>query len=151
MIIVQDTREQTPLRFSDAVEVEVATVNLGDYTIKGLEDQIAIERKTLSDLLGSLTNGRDRFRRELRALRAMRFAAIVIEADWPTILAGDYRSRMHPNAVIGSLMSFVTGYGLQVIMAHDHATAAVLVEKILTLYAKEIERDFKLLTKGGET
>jgi ERCC4-type nuclease len=88
--IVIDTREKAPFSFSDAVRTEVKTLAVGDYSIAGLENQIVCERKSLSDLLSSLTHGRERFQRELKQLRAFRFACIIIEADWETLLKGDF-------------------------------------------------------------
>ncbi len=105
-IIICDTREQDPLVFSDAVIVESRALHVGDYSIAGLETDVVIERKSLSDLLGSITSGRERFEKELRQLRGYRFAAILIESNWPTILSGiwDCPSSVSPNVVLGSLM-----------------------------------------------
>ncbi len=64
MTIVQDTREQKPLTFPEA-KVRVATLHTGDYSLDRFEDRITIKRKSLSDLLGSLGNDRDRFMREV--------------------------------------------------------------------------------------
>ena len=44
--IIQDTREQKPWDFSFyGYDTEVSTLKTGDYTIKGMEDKIVIERK----------------------------------------------------------------------------------------------------------
>ena len=75
MIVVIDSREQHPLSFSSAVQTEVAALPIGDYSIKGLEDDVVIERKSLGDLLGSITHERERFGKELRKMRAARFAS----------------------------------------------------------------------------
>ncbi|NQU42138.1 ERCC4 domain-containing protein, partial [bacterium] len=145
---IQDSREQAPLQFSPEVTVRVEALTVGDYSLPGLEYEIVIERKSLSDLLGSITHDRDRFNRELRQMRGFRFAAIVVEASWSDILQGNYRSRTHPNSVIGSLMSFSIKYGVQVVLAENHATAAVLTERMLRLYRERILRDHRALTKA---
>ncbi len=147
LIIIVDTREQRPFHFSDLIEVRRAALPVGDYSLPGLEDQVVIERKSLSDLLGSITSGRERFVKELRQLRAFRFAALVIEARWPDILSGMYGclSQVHPNSVIGSLMSFAAKYNVIPILADDHDTAARLTERLLILYASMIRRDCKAL------
>lgn len=152
MTIIQDSREQRPWCFSSNVQTVVAALPVGDYSIHGLEDQVIIERKSISDLLGSITSGRERFIRELRQLRAFRFAAIVVEARWPDIMSGMYAgtpSRVNPNAVIGSLMSFAVKYGVVPILADDHQTAAALVERLLGTYARMIEKDHKALAGAG--
>lgn len=63
MRIIVDTREQCPLDFRrwPDVAVEVAGLPSGDYALKGLETLAACERKSIDDLVGSLSAGRDRF------------------------------------------------------------------------------------------
>lgn len=99
--VIVDTREQHPFSFTgfkaDAdkqyrplvIPIEQAGLPTGDYSLKGFEDRAAIERKGLSDAFSTFTPPRDRFERELERLNAMEFAAVVIEASWPTI-------RYHP-------------------------------------------------------
>lgn len=60
MTIIIDTREQLPL-FKGKRE----TLNVGDYTTKKLKGKFHIERKSLSDLYGTLTKGNTRFKYEL--------------------------------------------------------------------------------------
>jgi DNA excision repair protein ERCC-4 len=143
VIIIQDTREQNPLQFSHNTEVVCRKLDQGDYSVAGLENEITIERKSLSDLLGSITTGRERFARELERMAGYKFAALLVESDWRTIITGqwDCPSKVHPNSVLGSLISFQVKYGVVPIMAHNHAMAAVICERILTLYASKIERD----------
>lgn len=64
MKIVIDSREQCPFTFGgyDCGVVRGALAT-GDYSLAHLEHQIAIERKSLDDLLGCLTSGRERFAR----------------------------------------------------------------------------------------
>lgn len=92
--VVIDTREQLPWQFDGlytdmsarggrrplVVEKAVATLRQGDYSIRGFENQVAIERKSLPDLFGTLGRGRDRFARELERLAALDRAAVVIES-----------------------------------------------------------------------
>jgi len=59
MKILIDTREQQPYDFD--TPFEMGTIPIGDYSIRGLENHIAIERKELNDLISCLTTGRERF------------------------------------------------------------------------------------------
>lgn len=145
MIVIIDSREQTPFRFSENIQTETAALSVGDYSIKGLEDQITIERKSLSDLLGSITGGRERFTKELRQLRAFRFAALVIESDWMRIVTGAYPQDVSVNAIIGSLMAFSIKYGVVPIMAGDHHAGGLLTERLLLNFARIVESDHKKL------
>ena len=57
--IITDTREQTPLLFTNLVTV-LGTLTSGDYAPRGLEHIAAIERKSAADLVSSVTHDRDR-------------------------------------------------------------------------------------------
>ena len=60
-----DTREQKALDFSRFegwfAGVEKKALQLGDYSIAGLEDMCVVERKDLADLVHSLTTERSVF------------------------------------------------------------------------------------------
>ncbi len=143
--IVIDTREQKPLEFSKCIHTITATLPVGDYSLLGLEDQVVIERKSLGDLLGSITHGRDRFVRELRQLRAFRFAALLVEADWDDIENKHYSQKVHPNSVYGSLVTFCVKYEVLPILGGDHVTSSRICERLLLNYARLVERDYKML------
>lgn len=68
MKIIIDTREQAPFAFRhermDAT-TEPGTLAVGDYSLAGLEDRVAVERKSLPDLVMCLGRERERFEREL--------------------------------------------------------------------------------------
>lgn len=108
-VIIVDTREQTPLRFPGYQTVR-ATLHQGDYSIAGHEADFAVERKSLKDLLGTLTYGRRRFEAELDRLRSYAFRRVLVEAPfsavftdrpdyWPLSLALS-RSIKHSIAVL---------------------------------------------------
>ena len=60
--IVIDSREQAPLKFT-RLEAVTGTLYSGDYSIRGLEDQFAVERKSIDDLANCcLSSNRGRFR-----------------------------------------------------------------------------------------
>ena len=79
MKIIVDSREQLSYHFqTPSIRGTLAT---GDYSIAGLEDLIAIERKTLDDLIGCLCNGRERFERELYRGKSLDYFAVIIETS----------------------------------------------------------------------
>jgi DNA excision repair protein ERCC-4 len=64
MRIVVDSREQAPFLFEGyGAEVAQGTLTAGDYSLAGLESLVAVERKSLSDLVACLGRERDRFER----------------------------------------------------------------------------------------
>lgn len=75
--IIIDTREQTPWSFPPEIPVEVGTLKTGDYALAG-DDAFAVERKSGSDFLGTISTGWGRFCRELNRMDAAGFPAKVI-------------------------------------------------------------------------
>lgn len=120
--VVIDTREQRPFEFagltSDArhgrrplvVPTTVGTLGQGDYSLVGLSDTVAVERKSHADLVGTLSQGRERFERELERLAGLLWAAVVVEADWAQVLAGHDRSRLNPKTVHRSVIAWQQRY-----------------------------------------
>lgn len=134
MIITIDTREQRPFCFefeNVSFKTRSATLDTGDYSALFFEHLIAIERKSLQDLIQSMTKDRSRFVREMQRLKAYPVKAIIVEASWNQIKMKQYRSRTHPNSVIGSLTSWIANYGIPVIMAENSRMAAELCAKII--------------------
>lgn len=117
--IIIDTREQVPFTFDNA-SVEVGTLSSGDYSIKNLEDSIALERKSLSDLCSCICGERERFKRELKRLRSYRCRAVIIEATMEAIYKGKYRSKVTPQSVLGSCASWQTYYETPFVFAGDY-------------------------------
>ena len=78
MIIKIDSREQKPYKFENS---EVGTIPTADYSVCGLENHIAIERKELNDLISCLSSGRERFEKELFKSNSLDYFALVIEAS----------------------------------------------------------------------
>jgi DNA excision repair protein ERCC-4 len=114
MVVIRDTREQNGYDFAcitPSPEVKVATLATGDYSLEGLEDRITIERKSLSDAFGTFGQGRGRFERELERMSVMQYAAVVIEADWDTIVRRPpARSRLLPKTVVASINAWSQRY-----------------------------------------
>lgn len=146
--VLIDTREQLPLRIT-AYPTQEATLPVGDYGIEGFSDwgnpQFIAERKSLSDLIGSLTFERERFMRECQKLRQFRFAALIIEAERRSIEAGLYRSEATPASILGSLAALEVRTGLHVIYSGDAAGAAVDLERLVRVFCHGIEKDFARL------
>jgi ERCC4-type nuclease len=107
------------------VETMTGTLISGDYSLTGFENLVAIERKSLDDLIGCITGtDRERFKRELLRLRSYKCKAVIIESDLNTILVGGYHSRVNPESVLGSLTSWQTRYSIPFIFAGSATGAA---------------------------
>src|SRR5260370_22642077 len=94
--IVVDTREQAPLPFA-RLKTQAGTLATGDYSVAGVESLFAVERKSISDLVGCcMGQNRDRFERELHRLRGFRFRRLLIIGTEAQIQEGKYCSSIKP-------------------------------------------------------
>ena len=140
-IILIDTREQTPLKFWPGDIVERATLATGDYSLKGLESFISIERKSIGDLFGTVGAGRERFEREIVRASKLWYFGIVIEATLDQVLLGAPHSQMNPRSVVPSLHCWELRYPcVHVHYAGSRTNAAALVRKLLYKAAEYVER-----------
>ena len=86
--IVCDSREQNPFQFQGyPAVVNAGTLASGDYSLHGFENRIAIERKSMPDLIACLSTERERFQRELQRLKAVDAACVIIESPAADLLA----------------------------------------------------------------
>ena len=134
--IIFDTREQRPWPIPGAIRKGLKT---GDYSVEGYEDSICLERKSLNDLVGSMTKGRARFLREVRRMRDYRFKCIVVEATVREVMEGQYFSRTNPNSILGSVVSLCIRHNVQVHFAGDRQMAQVFSERWLKKAAQYSE------------
>ncbi len=128
LVVAIDTREQKPYRFPRSRR---QTLRTGDYSLCGLEDRVAVERKRLEELFTITGRDRERFERELERMAELEYAAIVIEAGLPQILRGAAFSHVSPKAVVGSLVSWSIRYRAHVFFAGDRRHANALTRRLL--------------------
>lgn len=145
LIILVDGREQLPYTFAGyECQVEASPLDAGDYSVKGFTDRVAVERKSLDDLVGSIIGERRaRFERELARARRYELFAVVVEADLKDVTAGGYRSEMKPHAVMQSLITFQVRFGTPFIWAGNRASAEYMVYWLFAKYLREIEQRYK--------
>jgi ERCC4-type nuclease len=106
--LIVDTREQDTL-FDDIPWVINQSLKTGDYSVKGFEKYITIERKNLSDLYGSLGIDRVRFMKVVERMKGYPWKGLVIEGTEDQVLAPQEYSDMSPNSVYHSLCSMELG------------------------------------------
>jgi len=138
-----DSREKLPLDLAP-LAVEVGTLATGDYSVKGLVDVVAIERKNMSDLLGCIGGERERFDKEVQRLLGYPCRAIVIESTWGDMEAGGWRSKVTPAAAVGSLLGWIAA-GVPVVMCGDHVRAGRYVSRLLFTAARRRWREARAL------
>jgi len=118
-VLLVDTREKASYDFTRFrrwfAGIQRRPLRVGDYSIEGLEDRIAVERKSVEDLFNSCSplSSREAFVRACARLGKLDFAALVIEGSLEEILEGMTCSGMHPNAVLGTLEALAVRWGIQ--------------------------------------
>lgn len=135
-VIVIDTREQKNKHIIDYLDKrKIKWVNMkldsGDYSIMlpnnkqvqfpelYLNNFIVIERKkTLDELVGNLTNGRDRFFREFQRFNG-KMVIMVEENSYKDVLTHNYRSQMNEVALNSSIMKISSEFGIETIWLND--------------------------------
>ena len=143
MRIVVDSREQLPYELQTPTETRALPV--GDYSLIGGEHLIAIERKTIDDLIGCLTSDRERFERELYRGKSLDYFCLVVEASLSDLVNGNYRSQMNPKSAIQSLLAFSVRYRLPVFFCESREYGQRVTESLLLKYARELEEKVKLI------
>lgn len=137
--IVIDTREQQPWAFNAETPVSRHALPAGDYSLRGYETAISIERKSKEDFVSTVIKARRRFHSELALLQAYVAPIIVVECTYSEILQGQYRCSAHPNAVAGATLSIIVDYGIQVFFAGDRQCAARFALDYLTRWHGQID------------
>ena len=130
--IIIDTREQEGYSFDPRLAATVRrALPAGDYSVAGLEAAVAVERKTLDDLVSTVIHSRERFRNELRKLAGYRAACVVVEAGLMDVLSRRYRGNAHPNAVLGSALSIILDFRVPVFFCSNRQAACQFVQAYL--------------------
>lgn len=129
---IVDSREQEPLHFDPVrVEVETRALPAGDYSLAGYEHRVAVERKSMNDFVGTVTHARRRFAAELRRLKELEFACVVVEANVGDVFARKYRSGAHPASVFAAFVSIVVDYRVPVFFCSDRQIGCAFVQEYL--------------------
>lgn len=148
--IVVDSREQCPFRFEgfNAV-VTVGALEAGDYSLAGFERRVAIERKSIQDLVGCLTGERPRFERELQRLKAMDAAAVVVEQPQSVLRLGHYRSAMNAESAWQSVIALSMRFRVPFWFCDSRADAEAVTFNFLRHYARDRWRELTALNPAA--
>lgn len=135
--ITIDSREQTPLSFARLPSIR-GTLQSGDYSVVGMHEQFAVERKSIADLVGCcMGDSRERFERELHRLRGFQFSRLLIVGTRQEIEAGAYRSNIKPQSVLASLATWEVRYSVPVVFEPDPTAAGRRVESWAYYFTRE--------------
>jgi len=143
--VIIDYREKNSLVIRElerlGLETEIKTLKVADYLV----NNIAIERKTISDFISSMIN--KRLRRQLEELNQYKNRLLIIEGIEEQDLYPEGIS-IHPNAIRGFLLSIILKYKIPIIFSKNYEDTA----KFIYLLAKRKEKESSLnVTKKSLT
>lgn len=160
--VLRDTREQDTARARKRYEaivvpVDKATLSYGDYTYNAklpsgawihdtsatISPAAVVERKMdIDEVAQCLTRSRPRFVREFERARAAgaRVYLIIENGSWEHIISGQYRTRVHPNALLGSLVAFIVRYNAGVIFCKEESSGRLIREVLYRDLKERLER-----------
>lgn len=126
-MLIVDTREQTPLVFEHLKSKE-GTLMTGDYSVIFLQEEFAVERKSMMDLVGSLTRERARFMREMHRMRGFRSRYLLIVGTMQELYTIFEQRNVTMRMIQNSLSAIQERYGVQVCRVDSPAKGALKVE-----------------------
>jgi ERCC4-type nuclease len=135
--ILQDTREQTPLKFHSPFITSVAKKKLdfGDYGAKfkdGTIPNIFFERKTIGDLYGTMGKGYPRFKKEIeRSQMAKATLFIIVDGTLTEVGKGYKHSKIYGKSMKYKLFTLWVKHGIQTIFT---ANSKEMAEYITQFY-----------------
>ena len=142
MKIIIDSRERCPLVFKcDWISRKLHVGDYGASFKDGHIHEVVFERKSISDLFGTLTFGYDRFRREItRAEKAKTRLIIAVEGSKEKVLKGHTFSKREPSSIITQLETIERKYGVQTLFLGNRPAMA---NHIHDVFFVEYERYIK--------
>lgn len=144
---IVDSREQSVLPIKN---FQVQCLNYGDYTIKD-NDSIYIERKSLSDAISTLSQGYERFNKEIeRCKKDNNYLIILIEEKYSNLQSFEYMPHIHSKCdwifISHRIRELLQNYPLNIqFLAVDGRKEAVrIIEKIFKLkdYIKQLDLQY---------
>jgi hypothetical protein len=118
--VIKDTREQDGWFFSPydrCSGMEVSTMKTGDYTIKGYEDLVCVERKgSVTEIATNLGKKKKTFQAEMERMKAFDFRFILLEfsasdvLDYPLSLLSEQEKLLYDYYCIKDVRSFFQLY-----------------------------------------
>jgi len=143
-----DSREQRP-QLHVSIPWVVCALPAGDYAALGYESEIAVERKSLADLFGSVTRDNARFQRELEKLAKYTFAAVVIEGSQRDLMRGVRYSQIPGGRVLSTCATLEAKHGVPFHFATDRAGATLWTFELLEAAWRRAEDQKRLSAKAA--
>jgi hypothetical protein len=153
-LIYIDSREQNPLRIND-FPTEVKGLKFGDYCLndKKKTRNTYIERKSVPDLIGTLSSGLERFKNEInRAAEQKAYMVILVERNLSDCLAFNrlkhvYKknTRVTPDFIFHNVRDLIQEFShIQFLFVNGRGECVRIVKKLLLSGALKERYDLQL-------
>ena len=143
--IIVDTRETKPFEFKKHKTID-RKLDFGDYAVNGKENEIAVERKSLPDLIGSFVSGFDRVEREFkRAKDKNAYLIVVCEESLATAMSFNHipyirrYTKVRPEVMFHNIRQLIQKYNFQFVFCDGVKRATDVTERIF-LYDGDIRK-----------
>jgi ERCC4-type nuclease len=143
-VLVIDTREQAGLyrRPPKGLVVVRDTLPAGDYSVRGFETEVVIERKSVMDLYNSMFGDWVRELKKLEKIKEYHRKWLVVDGSEDEVLRWQEYSQVHPNSMRGRLCAIDVRLGIPIHYAATRQDAERFVLDRLIRYYKD-KRDNK--------
>jgi len=138
--IIIDYREKNSLIVSELIhlglKIEFKNLKVADYLV----NDIAIERKTVSDFISSMINRR--LLKQLEELQQYKNKLLIIEGTDEQELYTDSEEKIgvHPNSIRGFLLSILIKHKIPIIFTKDYEDSA----KFISILSKRKHKELSL-------
>ena len=153
MRIFQDTRERYPLRFDCPMEIQ--KLACGDYRpCNDFFCNLFIERKSLPDLVGTVTQGLERFKRELERAEKLGFYLVVL-TECKFCEVEDYSSsnsfskRVNGAHILKQIRDLMSD-NIQFVFSSTRLRSTEIIERIFRMGEQAKRVDLEFLKDKGE-
>lgn len=142
--VIKDTREQDGWIFSEFDKcsgMEVKTLNTGDYTLKGYEEVVCIERKgSTAEIAMNLGRKKGPFEHEMERMKYFPFSFIICEFSMTELLAYPELSKvpesLHSQVkvtgkyLLKSLLEFQLWYNTKILFCDNKYNAFIVCNSL---------------------
>jgi DNA excision repair protein ERCC-4 len=147
--IIVDTREQQPWQFTDH-EVAKSKLDTGDYSIQGLEDSLAIERKkSVSEIATNINQ--ERFINTLERLQTIKYKFMLFEFSLDDVMNFPIGSnipkriwskiKVRPKYLVKKITEIHIKYNIHTIFCGDSENATNIALSIMRqVYGQEYKK-----------
>lgn len=149
MTILVDSREQLPLIFTHEYVTETIIMPLpcGDYSCQykqGWQCPVVFERKTISDLFGTLGKDYERFKREIEKAKELGIQMIIIiEGTLGEVLWGTPHSMRDGISVVRQLFTLWIKYNILPVFCKNRSEMAEYITHYFMAIGRKAMRDLK--------